>query len=123
MKKSPAVVTAAGAAPTAAEEDAAQRQAEADRKVRQLWAKIPRKDPRYRGEAGAAVYRATGKRQVLSEYPDAGKEPETYIKDTVTNMMLLCFHLDIDWDDLIWSAKVHAMEEERIDQNARDEKC
>lgn len=120
MKKSPAVVTAAGAAPTAAEEYAAQ--AEADRKVRQLWAKIPRKDPRYRGEAGAAVYRATGKRQVLSEYPDAGKEPETYIKDTVTNMMLLCFHLDIDWDDLIWSAKVHAMEE-RIDQNARDEKC
>lgn len=117
------MVTAAGAAPTAAEEDAAQEQAKVERKARQLWAKIPRKDPRFTGEAGAAVYRAVGKRQVLSEYPDAGKDPETYIKDTVTNMMLLCFHLDVDWDDLLWSAKSHAMEEERIEQRARDAKC
>lgn len=120
MKKSPAVVTAAGAAPTAAEEDAAQRQAEADRKVRQLWAKIPRKDPRYSGEAGAALFRSVGKRQVLSEFSDAGKEPETYIKDTVTNMILLCRHLGIDFDDLVCSAEANAREEERIDErNAR----
>lgn len=116
MKSKKAAGAGSETALSAEEEAKQQEQAAQERRMRSLWSKIPRKEPRFTGEAGAKVFRVAGKRQVLLEYPDAGKEPETAVRDTVTNMMLLCRHLGIDWEDLCRSAEVAADEEQRIDE-------
>jgi hypothetical protein len=112
------VIVKAGSAELSEEEEIRNAQHKAEVEIKHRWAKIRTTHLRYKGEPGADVFRVTGKRQVLAEYKDARLDPAASIRDTVTNMLLLCRYLGIDWENTLRQAEIAAHNECTIEANA-----